>query len=227
MNSIVESITYFPSEGKANLTDCLRLSFETLVTYGLNTLVILTGSGEGVQKAIDDYLSEPNYSHIHVVGVTFAQGFVFSHEGETRVHVFPSERKRMFAEHGIPIVQANLPFNAIATQHQRNAVLAQDLSIIGNALNVFCGSMSLCIQAVLTACDAGEVRLAEHLVVMTSDTALLVRAAPTSQLLTDLIVRQIICKPAFLTISKAEEVQAEPTTDSADPNTLEAAATED
>jgi hypothetical protein len=45
--------------------------------------------------------------------------------------------------------------------------LAQDLSIVGNALNIFCGSISLCVQAVLMACDAGEVEIGEHVVVMT------------------------------------------------------------
>lgn len=45
------------------------------------------------------------------------------------------------------------------------------------------------------ACDAGAVEIGEHVVVMTSDTSLIVRAAPTAPLLTDLVVRQIVCKP--------------------------------
>jgi hypothetical protein len=66
--------------------------------------------------------------------------------------------------------------------------------------------MSLCVQAVLMACDAGEIEIGEHVIVMTSDTALLVRAAPTARLLTDFIVRQVICKPTFLTVTKAEKL---------------------
>jgi hypothetical protein len=40
---------------------------------------------------------------------------------------------------------------------------------------------------------------------MTSDTSILVRAAGTERFLTDLIVREIICKPVLLTIGKSEK----------------------
>ena len=206
MNQVTETITYFAEEGRGNLSECLRLSFETALQYGLDRVVIFTGVGDGIQEAIDDYLSQPNYSHMHIVGVTFAQGFEVRKGDKPTAHIFPKERKESFSVQGIPIVRAHLPFDAISTQYQHSGVLAQDLGIVGNALNIFCGSMSLCIQAVLIACDAGEIEIGEHVVVMTSDTSLIVRAAPTTRLLTDLIVRQIICKPAFLTIAKAEKL---------------------
>ncbi|HEY6770409.1 MAG TPA: hypothetical protein VI386_37170, partial [Candidatus Sulfotelmatobacter sp.] len=47
---------------------------------------------------------------------------------------------------GIPLVRAHLPFDAISTQYQHHGVLAENLGIVGNALNIFCGSMSLCVQ---------------------------------------------------------------------------------
>jgi hypothetical protein len=205
MNQVVDSITYFAEEGKNNLSECLRLSFETVVRFGLEKLVIFTGVGEGIQQAIDEYLSQDAYRHIRVVGVTFAQGFEVRQNGQATAHDFPSELRRSFLGHGIPIVRAHLPFDPISMQYQQHGVLAQDLGIVGNALNIFCGSMSLCVQALLMACDAGEIEIGEHVVVMTSDTALIARAAPTSRLLTDLIVRQIICKPAFLTVAKSEK----------------------
>ena len=106
---------------------------------------------------------------------------------------------------GVPLVRAHLPFDPISAQFQNHGVLGQDFSLIGNALSIFGGGISLCVQAVLMACDAGEVSLGEHAVVMTSDTSLLVRAAPTARLLTDFIVREILCKPVFLTIGKTEK----------------------
>jgi len=203
--ALTAQITYFAEEGHANLSECLRLSFETLTQYGLETLVIFTGVGEGIELAIDEYLSKPEYEHVRVVGVTFAQGFEVRKSNPPEVHVFPEERKNKYAKHGIPIVRAHLPFESISMQHQQHGVLAQDLSIVGNVLNIFCGSMSLCVQAVLMACDAGEIVIGEHVVVMTSDTSLIARAAPTVRLLTDFIVREIVCKPAFLTIAKSEK----------------------
>jgi hypothetical protein len=49
------------------------------------------------------------------------------------------------------------------------------------------------------------VDLGEHVIAMTSDTSILVRAAGTERFLTDLIVREIICKPVLLTIGKSEK----------------------
>jgi hypothetical protein len=62
----------------------------------------------------------------------------------------------------------------------------------------------LCVQAALIACDAGEVEQGEHVIALTSDTAILVRSSPTERLLTDFIIREIICKPMSLTVSKSE-----------------------
>jgi hypothetical protein len=58
------------------------------------------------------------------------------------------------------------------------------------------------------ASDAGLVGLGEHVIAMTSDTSILVRAAATERFLTDLIVREIICKPVLLTIGKSEKQSA-------------------
>lgn len=206
MNSVVEAITYFAEEGRVNLTECLRLSFETARKYSLDKLVIFTGIGDGVQEALQDFHSKPEYSEIRIIGVTFPQGFEIRDGDEAKLHKFSPERKDSFLRQGVSVVRAHLPFNSISAQYQHTGVLAQDLGIVGNALNILCGSMSLCIQATLMACDAGEVDLGEHIVVMTSDTSLIVRSAPTSRLLTDFVVRQIICKPAFLTIAKGEKV---------------------
>ena len=109
--------------------------------------------------------------------------------------------------HDVPVVRAHLPFDPIRSQHQGHGILGQDFSLIGNALRIFCGSMSLCVQAVLMASDAGHVDIGEHVLAMTSDTSILVRAAGTSRFLTDLIVREIICKPVLLTIGKSENAE--------------------
>jgi hypothetical protein len=225
---VTASVTYFAEEGRENLSECLRLSFERLAHYGLEKLVIFTGVGDGIQEAVDTYLFHDEYARVRVVGVTFAQGFEVRKDGKQSAHVFPEDRRSAFSERGIPIVRAHLPFDAITTQYRyQHGVLAQDMGIVGNALNIFCGSMSLCVQAVLMACDAGELAIGEHVVVMTSDTALVVRAAPTSRLLTDLIVREIICKPAFLTVAKGEKRLQSPQEIEPESHAIDAAAVEE
>jgi len=139
--------------------------------------------------------------------VTFPSQTQFS-AGDPSEHAIPANVCDILVAKKIPIVRAHLPFDPIRSHYEGHGILGQDFSLIGNALRIFCGSMSLCVQAVLMASDAGHVGFGEHVLAMTSDTSILVRAAGTSRFLTDLIVREIICKPVLLTIGKSEEADA-------------------
>jgi hypothetical protein len=209
-NSINSAIEYFFKEGKENLEECLRIAFETAVLRNVRTLVIFTGVGEGPKLAIEKYRSQSTYADIKIIAVTFPYGQRFSTTDDPVGLEISREDRRLFAENNIPIIRAHLPFNPIAAHHKSHGVLGQDLTLIGNALSIFCGSMSLCVQAALMACDAGEVELGEHVISLTSDTAILVRSAPTERLLTDFIIREILCKPMSLTVVKREKGLSNP-----------------
>jgi hypothetical protein len=200
--SFNSTTTYFLQEGKRNLLECMRLSFEAAVQHEVETIVIFTGAGEGLRLAEEQFRSEERYSGIQLVGVTFPQGKRFT--TEQFPHQISSEDAKWFGSRNIPVVRAHLPFDPIRPSYAGQGVLAQDSILIGNALGVFGGGMSLCIQAALMACDAGEVEVGEHVIALSADTSILVRCAPTARLLTDLIVREIVCKPALLTIGKHE-----------------------
>jgi hypothetical protein len=139
-----------------------------------------------------------------LIAVTFPSQTQFS-AGEPSEHSISPDTERILSSRNVPVVRAHLPFDPIRTHYAGQGVLGQDFGLIGNALRIFGGSMSLCVQAVLMASDAGLVGLGEHVLAMTSDTSILVRAAATSRFLTDLIVREVICKPLFLTVGKAEK----------------------
>jgi hypothetical protein len=205
--SFNSTTTYFLQEGKENLLDCLRLSFEAAALHGVERIVIFTGAGEGLRLAEEQFRSEERYSGIRLVGVTFPQGKEFT--TDKYAHQISSEDAQWFENRSIPIVRAHLPFDPIRPTYPGQGVLAQDSGLIGNALGIFGGGMSLCIQAALMACDAGKVELGEHVVALSADTSILVRCAPTARLLTDLIVREIICKPVLLTIGKREASEDE------------------
>jgi hypothetical protein len=205
-NSINSAIEYFFSEGKENLDECLRIAFETALLREVKKLVIFTGVGLGPKIAIEKFLSQPEYEDVKIIAVTFPYGQRFKEDESSADGIQISmEDRQLLKDHDIPIVRAHLPFNPIAAHHKDHGVLGQDLSLIGNALSIFCGSMSLCVQAALMACDAGEVELGEHVIALTSDTAILVRTCPTERLLTDFIVREILCKPMSLTVVKKEK----------------------
>lgn len=194
--------TYFPCEGKSNLRTCMRLAFETAISRGIETIVIFTGVGEGPEIALKEYCSRRDYQDIQLIAVTFPRGQRFK---DNELAEISSEVRSLLGERGVPLLRAHLPFHPIAAHHRHHGILGQDLTLIGNALSVFGGSMSLCVQAALMACDAGCVEIGDHVISMTSDTAIVVRTAPTERLLTDFIIREIICKPLFLTIGKGEE----------------------
>ncbi len=206
MPAIPSDAVYFPNEGKENLEDCIRVSFSAAIRHGLQKIVIFTARGDGLEAALDFQSKESELSSIKLVGVTFPQGKLFAkQEGRQPPTRFSSSLLERLRESHIPIVRARLPFDPVWSKYPTNGTVGQDMSLVGNALNAFGGGMSLCFQATLMACDAGEVDWGEHVVTMSADTSLLVRAAPTDHFLTDLVIREILCKPIFLTISRKEE----------------------
>jgi hypothetical protein len=198
--SFQQPIHYFLHEGKENLRHCLQLSFEAALRHDITRLIIFTGMGEGVKIALQEYLTRPEYSNIKLVAVSFPQGKV-----ATPVN---SEDLELFGANHIPFIRAHLPFDPIhGTYHERG--IGQGLSLLGSVLEAFAGSMNLCVQAALMACDAFAIEAGEHAIALSADTSILVRTCPTCDFLTDFIVREIVCKPAILTISKKEDRQQE------------------
>jgi hypothetical protein len=196
--------TYFLQEGKENLPECLKIAFHAAKQQNITKIVIFTARGEGVRMAIDGFCSQPGFEHIKLVAVTFPEGKAFTDADKPIIVEIPADQKAFFESKGVPIVRAHSPFDPITSPGRQRGVLGQDLSLVGDALDVLCGSMSLCVQAILLACDAGAVSLREHVIALTSDTAVLAQAANTAQMLSDLIIREILCKPAVLTVTRKE-----------------------
>jgi hypothetical protein len=198
-------ITYFLQEGRENLQECLRAAFGAAVNHNIQKILIFTAEGLGVSMALDEFCSQPEFSEIKLIAVTFPVGQPFTDAEKNPLLIdITQERRERFRERDIPIIRAHMPFDPILPPHRHRGVLGQDLSLVASAFNVFGGSMSLCVQAVVMACDAGEVARSEHVIALTSDTAILAQAAPTRYMLTEFAVREILCKPAIYTIGRKE-----------------------
>lgn len=204
-------ITYFLQEGKENLEHSLLAAFQAARIQNINKIIIFTGQGLGVRLALDTFSSQSEYAHIKLIAVTFPSGEPFTDKEGNPIRVeIPDAELELFHQKRVSVIRAHLPFDPIAARHQRGELLGQDLSLIGQALNMFGGSMALCVQAVILACDAGLVELGEHVISLTSDTAILAQATTTRRMLRELVVREIICKPAVLTISRKETAEKLP-----------------
>lgn len=198
-------VTYFLEEGHANLRQCLGIAFRAAQQQQIKKIIIFTARGEGVRIALEEYCSQEDYNDIDLIAVTFPSGKIFTNPDEKEIKVEITEGDaRFFAEKGVPIIKAHLPFNPIRSSYEHNSVLGQDLSLIGEALSMFGGSMRLCVQAITLACDAGVVDLGEHVISLTSDTAILANATSTRRMLKELNIREILCKPAVFTITRRE-----------------------
>jgi len=196
--------TYFLEEGRENLPECLKIAFHAAKQQNITKILIFTARGEGVRMALDNFCTQPGFEHIKLVAVTFPEGKDFTDDGKPIIVEIPVEQRLFFESKGVPIVKAHSPFDPITSPGRQRGVLGQDLSLVGDALDVLCGSMSLCVQAILLACDSGVVSIREHVIALTSDTAVLAQASNTSRMLSDLVIREILCKPAVLTISRKE-----------------------
>jgi hypothetical protein len=207
------STTYFLQEGRENTRECLKVAFQAAKQQSISKLVIFTARGEGIRIALQDFCSQDEYKNIRLVAVTFPFGKNFTNpDGTVLTVAIDQANEILFRESGVPIIRAHLPFDPIAPlSYKQGGNLGQDLSLIGEALNIFGGSMSLCVQAILMACDAGAVALAEHVIALTSDTAILAQGTCTRHMLGQLVIREILCKPAVLTVGRQEVAEKLPT----------------
>jgi len=202
---------YFLQEGRDNLKNCLQIAFASARQQNVSKIVIFTAQGEGVRIALESFSAQPEYSHIRLVAVSFSNGKIFTNKNGEKIEAKISpEDVSFFRQHNVPIVRAHLPFDPITPFFKSSGMLGQDLSLVSEALGIFGGSMALCVQAITVACDAGEVEIGEHVIALTSDTAILAQASNTDRMLGELIVREILCKAAVLTISRKERSEKMP-----------------
>jgi hypothetical protein len=204
--SFIAPTTYFLQEGRENLEDCLKVAFQAAVQHEVRTIIIFTAYGDGVKMALDQFCQRKEYEHIRLVAVTFPAGKTFTNQSKEPFEIkIPDDLAQSFASNRIPLVRAHLPFDAVDPSAAWRTVVGRGFNLLGETLNMFCGSMSLCVQAITLACDAGHVEQGEHVISLTSDTAILAMATVTRKMLSELVIREILCKPAILTIGRKEQ----------------------
>jgi hypothetical protein len=203
--SFIAQTTYFFQEGRENLEECLKIAFQAAEQHGVHKIIIFTARGEGVTLALRDFRSQNQYAHIQLVAVTFPADKYFTDAEKKPITVeISDEVATLLSANDVPLVRAHLPFDSVEPSAAQKTQVGRGYSLVGEALNMFCGSMSLCVQAITLACDAGHVAPHEHVIALTSDTAILASAAVTRKMLSRLVIREILCKPAILTIGRNE-----------------------
>ncbi len=201
-------IVYFDGEGRDNLPSVLRVVKKALKKReDLRSLklVIFTSFGEGPLLAYN----ELSGFDLRIVAVTFPIDFcVKRQDGSSMFPRIPPKLLKFFSGVEIKVLSpAPLPFDQIENLEFHN----QQMKTIRQAISIFGGGFTLCLQAVIRACDAGEVGCGERVLAMSGDCAAIVTASTTSGFLGSggLAVNEILCKPHNLTMVRSRLVPAE------------------
>jgi len=196
---------YFEQEGKQNLSHVLsriRSAFRRREDLRSCKVIIFTAVGEGPALA---YNKLKQYNP-RIVAVTFQPGFSIKKTDdkdniiETPIRL-ADDLKRFFDGVGVTVLTGRLPFEGF----DNVGSVSRDLKLIKDVLSLFGGGFSLCVQAVLQACDMGAVTIGEKVVVMSGDCAAVMTASTTAKFLSadsGLSINEILCKPRNLSITR-------------------------
>jgi hypothetical protein len=199
---------YLQVEGRASMERCIRESFKWCVDWGVEKIVMFTGTGEGPMYAVENLLIQEPFSAIQMIAVSPPTGKLYkadTSDSESPIvsSGVPPARKEFLREIGIPVISAHLPFS------RAQASGTSDWTEAAQALGILGGGVALCVQAVLLACDAGEVQMGERVVAVSADTAISALASRTETFLSPshgLLVEHFICRPRRYNISKPKHV---------------------
>lgn len=203
MNKYPSQIVYFESEGREdNLQQVIRVikkSLKKREELRALKLVIFTAMGQGPALAFKELMG---YSP-KIIAVTFSLDFsVKIADGEERFFPrIPTQVRKFFNGVEITVVPpAPLPFDSIEGMDWHN----QQMKTVKDTIALFGGGFNACIQAVLRACDAGELVPGERVIAMSGDCAALITASTTTKFLTaeGLCIHEILCKPRNFTIAR-------------------------
>lgn len=200
-----DRITYFEQEGRQNLGDVLnRIKRDYKIREEIRNLkiIIFTSFGEGPALAYNK-LKEFNPK---IIAVTFPPGTSAKRtndEGtiiETAIRI-PDNLRKFFDGVGVTVLTGRLPLEGFDGVDS----IKQHMKLIRDVLSLFGGGFSLCVQAVLLACDMGAVSVGERVVVLSGDCAAVVTASNTAKFLSHeegLSINEILCKPRMLSITR-------------------------
>jgi hypothetical protein len=207
----VFATVYFEREGRQNLSEVLnavKRAFRKREDIRCLKIVVFTAVGEGPALAYNKLKEyEPK-----IIAVTFPPGHSIKRkdsEGNvTEAAVCLSDQlKKFFAGVDITVLSSRLPFAGFDGAD----TIKEQMKLVKDVLSLFGGGFSLCVQAVLQACDMGAVSIGEQVVVISGDCAALMTASNTARFLSaegGLSINEILCKPRNLTRTRKPPEQS-------------------
>lgn len=190
------STEIFQNEGKQNARAVIRNVARASKTLAIQKVVIFASSADNVirlRKAL------PTDSLVLVV--TFPAGMVATSGADNYVLIgMPStEDRRALRQLGVPVLQGVMPMRAFGD------AVSPAIDAMKRVFSLFGGGAELCVQAVMMAADAGYLSEGERCIVMSADTALVMRAGNAFRFMkphSKAAVEHVLCKPLTYQISR-------------------------
>lgn len=206
---VIKEICYYEDEGPHHLDETIERAVARAVELGIEKLVVFTKTGEGALKAASSACKH----RIKVIAASFAVAQKLRDKTkedappETVGIADPVIRGRL-KEHGVEVISGDLPFQDLFIPGAADV----KLMAIGATLDLLAGGLRFCVQAVIMATEAGYVDPGEDVVAMAADVAIVATGSYKLTLFspfTGMQIREIICKPRNLTLTKPGEIPEE------------------
>jgi hypothetical protein len=186
----------FEAEGKQNVRSVIRIVAKASKALEIRKVVVFASAASNV-LALREVLSE----NTAVLVVTFPSGMVArrGHEDAVLMGIPSREDRQALRQRGIPILQGVMPLRALGE------TLSPSIDAMRRVFSLWGGGTELCVQAVLMASDAGYLSEGEQCLVMTGDTALIMRAGNAYNFLraqSKVAIEHVLCKPLHYQITR-------------------------
>lgn len=190
-------LTYFyEHSGRENFLKTIEIVKQRCEVGDTNKIFIFAAT----KQSVIDLSTALKNSNCKVFAVSFPykQIFMVKRGEEAPEEVIPEtslpEIRKKFAEIDVELVQGVMPFEEIilpGVSDLKTQVLIRTLELISQGL-------PLCVQAAIMACDGGYAEPGEKIIVMSADTAIVIKAAQKKWLFhpkKGIDIHEILCKP--------------------------------
>jgi uncharacterized protein len=177
-----EKIVYFEEPGKVNTDETLKLAMERAKARGIKKILLASTRGDTARLAMERWAD----SGIKIVVIPHQYGVM-------EKQPFPPELIPLLEQQGHSVHFGTMLF------HTDKLYDMQTPRVMATLLRTFSQGMKVCVEMTLMAVDGGRVASGEQIVVVAgtgrgADTAVVITAASSWEL-TNLHIREIICKP--------------------------------
>jgi hypothetical protein len=186
----------FESEGKHNARNTIRIVAKAATKLDVRKIVVFASSAQNVLA-----LRKAASPDCGILAVTFPAGLTaMTDDMEPIMMGMPSRvDRRELREAGIHVHQGVMPLRALGEN------ISPIIDAMQRVFSLLGGGTELCVQAVLMATDAGYLTEGERCIVMSADTALVMRAGNAFRFLkpnSRAAIEHILCKPLEYQISR-------------------------